>query len=72
MGKECPRITKDFLTGELKAMGPLLFGQEYEGEFIDGQSSAFAADMIERALVDHFEPFLPASRDSDARMAPHG
>jgi hypothetical protein len=35
----------------------MLFAQEYEGEFIDAESSAFSREMIERALVDDFERF---------------
>ena len=35
----------------------MLFSQEYEGEFIDPESSAFSSEMIERALVDDFERF---------------
>jgi hypothetical protein len=29
-----------------------LFAQEYEGEFIDSDSSAFSSALIEMALVD--------------------
>jgi hypothetical protein len=56
--KDCPRISAAFLAKELETLGPLLFAQEYEGEFIDAQTSAFASAMIDRALVDDFEPFL--------------
>jgi hypothetical protein len=57
--KECPRISADFLAQERVTLGPLLFSQEYEGQFIDAQTSAFATDMIDRALVDDFELFVP-------------
>ena len=39
-------------------LGPMLFAQEFEGEFIDAESSAFSSEMIERALADDFERFL--------------
>lgn len=63
--KDCPRISREFLAQELAALGPLLFSQEYEGQFIDAQTSAFASEMIERALVDDFEPFLAMRRSAD-------
>ena len=37
---------------------PMLFAQEFEGEFIDAESSAFSSEMIELALVDDFERFV--------------
>jgi hypothetical protein len=39
-------------------LGPMLFAQEFEGEFIDAESSAFSSEMIELALVDDFERFI--------------
>jgi len=39
-------------------LGPMLFRQEFEGEFIDAESSAFSSEMIELALVDDFEKFI--------------
>jgi hypothetical protein len=38
---ECPRISEGFLAQELLTLGPVLFSQEYEGEFVDSQSAAF-------------------------------
>jgi hypothetical protein len=58
IGRECPRISAEFLAAEARALGPLLFGQEYCGEFVDAASSAFSSDLIELALVDDFEPFF--------------
>jgi hypothetical protein len=55
---QCPRITKEFLAKEFKALGDLQYRQEFECEFIDDATAAFATDMVERAL-DDFEPFLP-------------
>ena len=39
-------------------LGPMLFAQEFEGEFVDAESSAFSSEMIELALVDDFERFI--------------
>src|SRR5262249_5093120 len=58
IGRDCPRISAEFLEQEQRELGPLLFSQEYEGEFIDAQSSAFSSEMIELALTDHFERFI--------------
>lgn len=57
VGRQCPRISSEFLDQQRRKLGPMLFAQEYEGEFIDAQSSAFSSEMIERALVDDFERF---------------
>ena len=58
LGRDCPRISAEFLAQERRELGPLLFSQEYEGEFIDAQSSAFSSEMIELALTDDFERFI--------------
>ena len=39
-------------------LGPLLFAQEFGGEFIDAESSAFSFEMIELAPVGDFERFI--------------
>jgi hypothetical protein len=57
VGRQCPRIAAEFLDQQRRKLGPLLFAQEYEGEFIDAQSSAFSSELIERALVDDFARF---------------
>jgi hypothetical protein len=36
-------------------LGPMLFAQEFEGEFVDAESSAFSSQMIELAFVNDFE-----------------
>src|SRR5205807_708322 len=55
---ECPRIGAEFLEKMRQKLGPMLFAQEFEGEFIDAESSAFSSEMIELALVDDFERFV--------------
>jgi hypothetical protein len=59
--RDCPRISEKFLDQELLTLGPVLYSQEYLGEFIESASAAFQSDMIERALVDDFEPFLSSA-----------
>jgi len=58
IGRECPRIGAEFLEKMRQKLGPMLFAQEFEGEFIDAESSAFSSEMIELALVDDFERFV--------------
>jgi hypothetical protein len=56
-GSECPRISQAFLDDEMKALGPLLFAQEYECQFVDDQTAAFSSALIEMALTDAFARF---------------
>jgi Terminase large subunit, T4likevirus-type, N-terminal len=58
VGREVPRISAEFLEQERRELGPMLFSQEYDGEFIDAQSSAFSSEIIEMALVSDFERFV--------------
>jgi hypothetical protein len=57
IGRECPRIGAEFLEKMRQKLGPMLFSQEFEGEFIDAESSAFSSEMIELALVSDFAKF---------------
>jgi hypothetical protein len=59
VGRECPRISAEFLEQQRKKLGPLLYSQEFEGAFIDPDSSAFSSDLIAAALVDAFDPPFP-------------
>ena len=54
---ECPRISAAFLEKEMKRLGPLLFAQEYECQFIDPVSSAFSSELIDPCLTRDFEGF---------------
>jgi len=58
IGRGCPRIGAEFLDKMRHKLGPLLFAQEFEGEFIDAESSAFSSEMIELALVNDFQRFI--------------
>jgi hypothetical protein len=61
IGRECPRISAEFLEKMRRKLGPMLFAQEFEGEFIDAETSAFASDIIEAAFTNVFRPFLAAA-----------
>jgi hypothetical protein len=58
---ECSRIGPEFLQGERDALGPMLFSQEYECAFHDEVGAAFLADLIDRAFVSTFQPFLAST-----------
>jgi hypothetical protein len=55
---ECPRIDPKFLEEERENLGPLLFAQEYECAFHDPEGAAFLTELIDRAFVTSFKPFL--------------
>ncbi|HET8908811.1 MAG TPA: phage terminase large subunit [Ktedonobacterales bacterium] len=52
---ECPRITAEFLADEKRDIGDWWFAQEYEGAFLDAESSAFRDADIQAALSDEVE-----------------
>ena len=49
--------SREFLEQERAALGPLLFSQEYLGEFIEDQASMFDDALIDRMFSDDFEVF---------------
>jgi hypothetical protein len=55
---ECSRIKPEFLAEEMGQLGPMIYSQEYDCQFIDPETSVFRTELIERALVSDFEPFL--------------
>ena len=55
---ECPRIDPEFLASEREALGPLMYSQEYECAFHDPEGAAFLTELLDRAFVDNFPPFL--------------
>lgn len=57
-GKDCARISPEFLEDERQALGPMRFSQEYECEFIDSETSVFNTDLIQQALTNDFDPFF--------------
>jgi len=55
VGSECPRISPEFLEQEKKELGPLMFSQEYAGEFIEDAAPLFDDALIEEMFTDDFE-----------------
>jgi hypothetical protein len=53
---DCPRIRKEFLDEELRALGAMRFAEEYELAFIDSQESAFPTSIIDRAFTSEVLP----------------
>jgi hypothetical protein len=43
---QCPRISKEFLEEERRRLGPSVFSQEYDLEFIDSSDSMWSVDSI--------------------------
>jgi hypothetical protein len=54
--EDCQRISKEFLDEERRSLGPFLFQQEYECEFLDAETSIFSSALIEAALSDEVAP----------------
>lgn len=55
---ECPRISREFLAEEEKALGPRWFRQEYGCSFEDAVDSVFASSDIRAALRDDVQPLF--------------
>jgi hypothetical protein len=55
---ECPRITQDFLDDEMRTLGPLVFGREYNCAFSDNVTQLFQTNLIMRALTSDFPPLF--------------
>ena len=47
---KCPRISPEYLAGQLNFLGPDWFNQEYMNEFVDNGFSYFSRDLIEGAI----------------------
>jgi hypothetical protein len=54
--EDSPRISKEFLAEEERALGPFLYRQEYLCEFLDDESSIFPTALIDAALTNEIEP----------------
>jgi Helicase len=53
---ECPRISEEFLTEELKELGAQRFAEEYSLEFIDADEAVFPSAIIDAAFTDAVVP----------------
>jgi hypothetical protein len=49
---DCPRISKEFLAEEMRRLGPTVFRQEYDLEFIDNADAMWAGDVIDALFED--------------------
>jgi hypothetical protein len=58
---QCPRIAKDFLASERRALGESLYRQEYFCEFLDTVDQVFRTEHIERAISDEITPLFGPS-----------
>lgn len=56
---ECPRIAREFLVEERRALGQYFYDQEYNCEFRDTLDQVFSTELIERALTDKIKPLFP-------------
>jgi hypothetical protein len=43
---ECPRISREFLAEEMRRLGPSVFSQEYDLEFVDASDAMWSADAL--------------------------
>src|SRR5262249_22882787 len=55
---DCPRIPRDFLEEERRALGPRWFAMEYECEFRDDVAAVFSSDDIRRAVSADVRPLF--------------
>jgi hypothetical protein len=53
---DCPRISKEFLAEELKALGPRRYSEEYELAFIDSDEAMFPSAVIDAAFTSEVTP----------------
>lgn len=53
---ECARIKPEFLAEEMAALGPMIYSQEYDCEFIDPETSVFNSDLIAAAMCSDIDP----------------
>jgi len=51
--EQCPRITKEFLEEQRRAIGELRYKMEYEAEFVEDESSFFKQDLIRECAEDY-------------------
>jgi hypothetical protein len=56
--QDCPRISREWLARERKAIGEWWYRQEYEVAFVESVDSVFAYDIIMRALDADVQPLF--------------
>lgn len=60
---QCPRISRDFLASELRAMGQFWYDQEYNCVFVQDADALFRRDVIMRSIQDIEQ--IPFDLDGD-------
>jgi hypothetical protein len=55
---ECPRIAKEYLEEERRAMGSPVFEQEYMCAFVENGAALFGRHVVEAAMDDEVEPLV--------------
>jgi len=55
---QCPRISPEFLAGELRDLGQWWYKQEYECEFVQNLDSVFDYGTVMSALSDEVQPLF--------------
>jgi hypothetical protein len=53
---QCPRISKEFLDEELRALGAQRFAEEYGLEFLDADEAVLGSEMIAAAFTEEVRP----------------
>jgi phage FluMu gp28-like protein len=56
--EQCPRIGQDFLAEERQALGDMLFGQEYQCQFVAASDQYFSEAAIQKAFATAGEPIF--------------
>jgi hypothetical protein len=56
--EECPRISREFLASEAKALGDRWFNQEYLCSFESGIDNVFDLDVVRASITYDVKPFV--------------
>jgi hypothetical protein len=59
---ECPRISKEFLEEERRALGPWWYAQEYECRFMETQDQVFGFEAVQGAMSSEVKPLFGQRR----------
>jgi terminase large subunit-like protein len=63
---QCPRITRQFLDEERKALGESKYREEYMLEFLDSTEAAFSTDLIDSMFTPDVKPLWPMKQGKAA------
>lgn len=74
--EQCPRISKEFLRAERRALGDHWYAQEYENKFTESESALLRSDVIKRAIREDVTELdldlgLPSDGDYKSKRPPH-